>query len=490
MKGGRIHRWRDGLVVALVALAVRLAVVLWAAKRFLPAGDGHYYHIVAERISRGLGYTWLWPDGAVTYAAHYPVGYPAMIGGLYALFGPHPWVAMTVNAVLGAATALACYWLALRVTSARGARIVGFLSAFHVALVPYVVALMTELATGAAWTFAVLLVQKARSCGSANGSGNGGNAGVVGGSSVAVGVTGTWAFWALLLGVVLGCATLFRAQSALLIVPFAWLCTYPKHTTAKRAAAAAGVVAVCFAVFFPWIVRNYLRLGEFGLSFNGGWNLLIGTDRSAGGTFATLKVPPACMHVFHEAQKDLCFAAQARANIAQDPLGWLGLVPKKLGATFNYCGAAGWYLHESNAEAFTQRAKLALGAVETLYVRVVLLMALVGVARRSGPCRRWRIAVGVVSTVALFTVHGWVGVLGLVVALVSFGRELLKMPVLVVSTVVVMLVMLATHGVFFGAGRYSLVVFPLLTVLAGIGIGDTRRSMLSGGASRGARQET
>ena len=59
----------------------------WAAGAIPPAADGEYYHRLATRIASGQGYTWLWPDGVVTYAAHYPVGYPALHRAAYALFG-------------------------------------------------------------------------------------------------------------------------------------------------------------------------------------------------------------------------------------------------------------------------------------------------------------------------------------------------------------------------------------------------------------------
>ena len=83
----RAMRARDTWAVLAAALAARLGVVLWAHARFPAAGDGFYYDTVARRIAQGDGYTWLWPDGAVTYAAHYPVGYPALLGAAYALFG-------------------------------------------------------------------------------------------------------------------------------------------------------------------------------------------------------------------------------------------------------------------------------------------------------------------------------------------------------------------------------------------------------------------
>ena len=90
---------RGGLIVAAVGLAVRLAVVAWAAGTIPAAADGTYYDTFAARLAEGHGYTWLWPDGAVTYAAHYPVGYPAMVALGYAVFGAKPVVAMVLNAL-------------------------------------------------------------------------------------------------------------------------------------------------------------------------------------------------------------------------------------------------------------------------------------------------------------------------------------------------------------------------------------------------------
>ena len=76
-------------VVAL-ALAARGLVVGWAWGEVPPIADGTYYDILGRRIAEGQGYTWLWPDGAVTYAAHYPVGYPAIVALSYLVFGASP----------------------------------------------------------------------------------------------------------------------------------------------------------------------------------------------------------------------------------------------------------------------------------------------------------------------------------------------------------------------------------------------------------------
>ena len=107
--------------VASVALGARLLVVAWAAPRFAPIDDAAFYLRIAERMARGLGYTWVWADGSVTTSAFYPVGYPAMVAAVFAVVGPHPAAAMVLNAVVGALGAFAAHRLALRAARAEGA---------------------------------------------------------------------------------------------------------------------------------------------------------------------------------------------------------------------------------------------------------------------------------------------------------------------------------------------------------------------------------
>src|SRR4051812_21778558 len=108
-----MERHRGDLVTGLVAFVARATVILWGGGRFPPAADGAYYHAIAVRIAEGLGSTWLWPDGKVTYAAHYPVGYPALLALGYRLAGASPSVGAWVNALLGTVAAIAAHRLAL-----------------------------------------------------------------------------------------------------------------------------------------------------------------------------------------------------------------------------------------------------------------------------------------------------------------------------------------------------------------------------------------
>ena len=465
---------RGAALVFAVALAARLAVVAWAADRIPPVADGTFYHTIATRIADGLGYTWQWPDGVVTYAGHYPVGYPALAGAAYALFGPHPPAAMLMNAILGALSAVAAYMLAGRSGGRRAGIVAGALVAFHPGLLAYTPAMMTEgvtasLVTCAAWA----ALGRARS------------------REAAPSARSSGLLRAGFAGLVVGIATLVRPQSLVLAPIFGWLASSAIDAAQARRkalspiACAALATAAALAVCAPWTARNCVQMKRCALvSYNGGWNLLIGADYAATGTWAEIKVPPECREVYDEAEKDVCFGAAARRYIAEHPAKWIALAPKKLAATFDYAGAGGWYLHAANPEAFPDKAKTTIGAIETLFERVLLILALLAAAR--GPYREARskgrstTPKAAYATLAILTIglvfapilNVWIAHLALAVALVVGWARASTEPegasVLQVSAAAVLLSLLVTHAVFFGAGRYSLVAFPLVTACAAL----------------------
>jgi hypothetical protein len=461
---------RDALVTFAVALGARLAVVAWAWSRIPPAADGTYYQRIAERIAQGLGYTWLWPDGVVTYAAHYPVGYPALVGAVYTVTGPRPVAAMMLNATLGALAALAAHRLAARCMGPRRALLAGMLVALHPGLVAYTPALMTEGVTAAL---------------------------VTAGAAVAAWARDRRAAAAIPLGLVVGLATLVRPQCIVLAPLFALLAAVRPGSSARRASAmvlAASLAAL--VVCAPWTLRNCVRMKRCALvSVNGGWNLLIGADEASTGAWSPIKVPEACREVFDEAAKDVCFGNEARRFIREHPGAWLGLVPKKLAATFDYSGAGPWYLHEANREAFPWRAKEVVGGLETIYERLVLLAALVWAAGRVAPeetagTRRARIVLAVLGGALVFTLHAWIAYMALATTALMRGRRLWLGPVLPAAAIVVLLATAATHAAFFGAGRYALVVFPLLSALAPLaGAKPPQKHRTGSGSARASGSE-
>jgi 4-amino-4-deoxy-L-arabinose transferase-like glycosyltransferase len=450
---------RGAVFTFAVALLARLAVVAWAGTRIPPTADGAYYQRIADRISQGLGYTWLWPDGAVTYAAHYPVGYPALIAAAYTLGGPRPVEAMVLNALLGALGALAAYQLAARCARPRFALAAGLAVALHPGLVAYTPALMTEGVTASLITCAAAVAAWA-------------------GAGKEPVAPRTWLARAAAIGVVVGLATLVRPQSVVLAPVFGLLAALGAKLPRRRAAlAVAAATLAALLVCAPWTARNCVRMNRCALvSVNGGWNLLIGADPASTGAWSDVKVPEACREVFDEAQKDVCFGHEARRYIEDHPAAWLSLVPRKLAATFDYSGAAPWYLHEANREAFPWPAKLALARAETVYEILALLFALGWSVRAVSPDepavpRRARLVVAVASVVvAAWLQHPWVAYQGLVVAALLRGRSLWTGPVLASSAITVLLATTVTHAVFFGAGRYALVVFPLLTALGALAL--------------------
>lgn len=453
--GNASHRpsfWQDACWLSALAFVLRVLVVCWAKDLFPPADDGTFYHTVAQRIAHGEGYTWLWPDGVVSYAAHYPVGYPALLGLAYALFGPRPAVAMLVNAALGALAVFAAQRSVIRYGTRLAAALAALLLALHPGLLFYTPALMTEGVTAEMLVVATWLCLR------------------VGSKRSALSVVP--------LGLCLGGLCLVRPQLLVMAPIFGFFALETGASYGARLVRGSIVTAVALGVCLPWTLRNCARMDRcVFVSANGGWNLLIGSAPEANGAWIPIEgesVPVPCRNVFGEAEKDRCFGQAGVENIRRNPLAFLRLVPRKLSVTFDYFGAPGHYLHTSNYRAFDETKKVWLGVIETVWERLVLLVAIaqaawVGAARRK---LRWAVA----APASLFAVlrAGWLGYLGFVITVALSGKELLKPAAtarglaagLVFSTAV-------THAIFFGAGRYGFVCAALLC-LATLGEADAR----------------
>jgi 4-amino-4-deoxy-L-arabinose transferase-like glycosyltransferase len=441
------------LVVFAVALGVRLALVWWAHARFPPIADGEFYHRFATRLALGLGYTVAWPDGAVTYAAHYPVGYPAILSVAYRVLGSTAGVAMGVNAVIGAVASACAHRIALREMVPMRALAAGLALAIHPSLVLYTPAVMTE---GVASALVVI--------------------------AIACAPTSERPVWTLVrlvgMGVAFGVATLVRPQIIVLAPLLAFVFVRP-----RRVRAAAVVLGVALVTVAPWTLRNCVRMDRCApVSVNGGWNLLIGTQTTTGG-WTELETPEGCTTVWDEAAKDACFERAARHGITSAPLAWLSKAPRKLAATFDVVVAGPWYLYRSNAHAFGERAVIVSGAIETIAVRALLVFALVSSAplwrvhlslRRREACvhQRRRLAwtvprLGLAALAIVFALSrtAWPAYAVLSILCLVRERDERRSPIRTAAGVVIGVTMV-THATFFGAGRYALLVMPLVTLAA------------------------
>ncbi|MBW2528159.1 MAG: glycosyltransferase family 39 protein, partial [Deltaproteobacteria bacterium] len=354
--------WSAGSVghlsVALLAVALlpRLYVAIaWAST---PVWDGHFYDFGAQRIAAGLGYA----DDLLVGSAltphpwcHYPVGYSALLAAPYRLLGHGPYVVPTLNAIIGALLAVVIYRTARHATTEPRARVAGLLVAAHPGLITYTPLAMTELTAALA----------------------------VSAAAWAATVRGCRPWRGALPGLVLGLATLVRPQSILLapaIALFAGPAT-PVGAWARRALPLGAIaVAAALAVVSPWTLRNCRVMdGCAFVSTNAGWNLAIGSFPRATGRFSTLRSSDGCQVITGQVQQDRCWWGRGVEWIRADPGRWLGLIPRKLGETFDHESYAVGYLAEANPttwpEARRERARGWLTAIHQL----VLWLAALGV---------------------------------------------------------------------------------------------------------------
>jgi 4-amino-4-deoxy-L-arabinose transferase-like glycosyltransferase len=443
-------------VVALVAFLPRLYVAIAWSKE--PVWDGHYYHLGASRIAAGLGYSEdVLVRGVLTWKpwTHYPVGYSALLGFLYRIFGESLLVAPLLNAVLGAASAVLIHRIALPYLGGTRARVAGGIAALHPGLIAYCPLVMTEMPTAFLLVLLVWTLRRFR------------------GQPHAV----------LLGGLILGVLTLMRPASLLLAPLVALSEAKPWPRAALRA---AGTLAIALVVVMPWTVRNCMRMDGCALvSTNGGWNLAIGAITTTG-RFQTLRGKDGCPVVTGQVQQDDCWAKIGLKRIEEAPLRWLGLAPKKLAQTFDHESFAVEYLREADPEAWPEpRREAARGLLTAFHLLLLAVAALSVVAlplgRLSKKEQYWQ--GGLLVLFCGLTCYGiaddqhpfyWLIVLAPLVGfapvpgkpyLGSVGRMALA----------AVLVTALTHVIFFGEDRYHLFLSPVLCLLAAAALRPSER---------------
>jgi 4-amino-4-deoxy-L-arabinose transferase-like glycosyltransferase len=394
-------------IVALVWAAFAMALRAWwlSVQPAVPAWDGAIYHRTAERIARGMGFVDTW-NNQPPYkpTAFYPVGYPALLGGAYALFGPHHWVAGMLNVLAGGVSTLFTVRFAQRAFGRAAGHLAGALYACAPGAVIYTSAFMTE------------PVSAALLCGAL----------ASGLHHARTARTGS----AVLTGVLLGLGGLVRPPALLVAPVLALVCT-PKAQWRAMLRTLTLVGLACCAVVLPWTVRNCVQLDGCALvSVNGGSNLWIGADPQADGGYRGLRAGEGCDHVHGEVAKDRCYGALARERIRRDPRAWLALAPRKLFQLLGHEPTPVSYLQAATqGRAFAGR-EATLYEWLTRYHSLTLALALLALVPRGLP---------------------------------RFGAR--TRVVFACSTLVLALV--AVHVVFFGVDRYHFVFTPLVCALAG-----------------------
>ncbi|HWP08462.1 MAG TPA: glycosyltransferase family 39 protein [Polyangiaceae bacterium] len=442
------HDYVYTLVVALVALLPRLYVAIaWSRE---PVWDGHYYHLGAERLAEGLGYS---EDALVAGHVvwrpwiHYPVGYSFLLSLFYRVFGAGLLVAPVLNALLGAGVTAVVHRLGRHFTTPGRAMLAAALVALHPGLIAYSPLVMTEVLAMALLLSAGLVV---------------------------LAWAGNWRAY-LGAGALLGIATLVRPDSLLALPLIALMGRKPYGKGLLYSLAALGVA---FAVILPWTFRNCQKLDGCALvSTNGGWNLAIGAITPTG-RFHTLKASDGCAVVTGQVQQDDCWRKVGEAKILGDPWHWLGLIPKKLEQTYNHESYAVEYLHEADPGVWTEPRRVAGRELLTFFHRLLLVAAALGAVSAlhwvKPPPWDDAVQIGLGVVIMMFATFAaaredhafyWLPSLLPLVAVLPLpgrpelgpaGRYLLGL--LAATTF--------THCLFFGEDRYHLVVTPVLCLFA------------------------
>jgi hypothetical protein len=163
-------------------------------------------------------------------------------------------------------------------------------------------------------------------------------------------------------------------------------------------------------------------------------------------------------------QQDRCWLAYGLREIRANPWRWLGLVPAKLGYTFDHESFAVEYLHEARPEDWPEERRALARDLTTIVHRILLCASALGCVAfplaRAGRASR-------ASRAQAFVLLALVVVCAACIA----AEPPVFWPVAVFLAVVPWLLVLlattlATHAIFFGEDRYHMGVTPVLALFA------------------------
>lgn len=411
------------VVILVVAFALRLAWSIHAARRPQVFGDPFSYLTHGEEIARRDGYRVLRFDEPGGPTAYYPVGYPAILGGIIAI-AQRFWsdvntmgVAIGLNIATGTATVWFVYDLARRLATRVVARVAAGITALFPGLVLYTATVHLE----TVFTFIVVLIAWLM-------------------------LSRRWTgrpprfVHLVVLGALFATATHVRPIVVVFIPLFALFWKRSGTTWwqgIRSMLVVAGVVVVALA---PWTYRNAEKLDAFVvLSTNTGDNLCVGHQPQSRGHYHELfdfcwaGMDPEVID--DEVERDQANTRRALRYAIEHPVREVELLGRKLYYLLEH-GHEGIYAVESyGADPFLERGTrtLIMRSADVFYY-AVLVLALVGLwpALREGDLRR-RILLA------------WTGVL------------------------------LFTPLVFFGGVRFHVPALPFFAVLAALAVGWAAR---------------
>lgn len=298
-ESGELHLTKSLVLVFTLALVLRLVWAWWIP--VIPLSDGEAYDVFARTLVQHGTFGWT----AEEPTAFWPPGTTFMHAALFWLFGIRYEPIIAINIALS----LGIIWVSARLAARFWGQQVALISAVILAVWPTLVMYPTILASELPFLFLTLLAMD---------------------------------LWfnpkqalvprALLVGLVLGLASLVRPQALLLPLVFAVASVLTRRPTFSevkgqfKCVALAGLVMAL--VVAPWVWRNHLLYGEPVLiSTNGGITLWMGNTPGTDGRY--MAMPETVSHLPAN-EKARVLAQEAKNYIVQDPAAFLVRAVRKL----------------------------------------------------------------------------------------------------------------------------------------------------------------
>jgi len=319
---GAVQSWYFLPVCLAIAFAVRVAWILFIDTQ--PLDDCGWYYQRAVDLAAGRGYV---VDGQAT--AYWPVGYPAFLGLIFAVFGPSLFAAKIANVILQIGILLFTYQLGKRLFHSE---ITGTAALVILAFYPNHIAYSSLLVSEILFLFLLML------------------------AVLLFIMMGHKPLPAAASGIVIGLACLVRPQAIFIPAIFFAVSVVGqirRQTLGRHLRQFLIVHAALAATLVPWTLRNYNVFGHFVfVSTNGGINLLIGNNPYATGTYIWMPQPASMLE---DAVGEYDRGARARKLAA-------GYIRKHPGRTIRLWRRKLWFLYRYDHNGIVANEKWFLAA--------------------------------------------------------------------------------------------------------------------------------
>ena len=294
-----------GIVVLAFVLRIVCMIVLSPTREWV---DSSTYDTLATQIVSGNGFTNL--SGTPTRIR--PPAYPLFIAGIYAFTGHNPIAATTVQALLGSLGVCLIYFITRRFSNSRSALTAALIAATYPALIFYDSRLLREGFTASVLVLGVLAAFRARERQT------------------------TSAY--LLLGAVIGAASMCRPETVLLTAPLLWIALPCLRPFGRIARPVAIVLLTVIVSWTPWTVRNVIYFDSVspvhaGLGstvwFGSRWAENGGDDHLTSSRVNLQNETRSIQKAVGRERADSAFMARVLEDIFERPMWFLEMVGRK-----------------------------------------------------------------------------------------------------------------------------------------------------------------